>query len=211
MGRKISYSDAELAWLEKRADLPRRELYKRFCKAFSRTDVSVDNIKSLCTRKGWKTGRNGRFEPGSVPANKGKKMPYNANSARTQFKKGERRGRANKQYKPIGTERVTIDGYIERKIHNELPMQSRWKAVHVIRWEAQNGPVPKDHCLKCIDGNKGNTDPENWICIPRALLPRLNGRWNGLKFDDAEPELKPYILEVARLKNAARNAKRSDD
>jgi hypothetical protein len=29
--------------------------------------------------------------------------------------------------------------------------------------------------LKCLDGNKQNTDPSNWEAVPRALLPRLAG------------------------------------
>ena len=79
----------------------------------------------------------------------------------------------------------------------------------MIRWEEVNGPIPDGHCLKCVDGNKSNTDPKNWLSIPRALLPRLNSRWKTLRFDDAEPELKPYILAVAELQHAAKQAKSS--
>lgn len=188
--------------------MPRRELHAAFVEAFGRRDVTAGNIKALCTRKGWKTGRTGCFEKGSVPANKGRKMPYNPASARTQFKAGIRQGRAAELYKPIGTERLSKEGYLERKIHDGLPLQSRWRAVHLIEWEARNGPVPAGHCLKCRDGDKSNTAPENWFAIPRALLPALNGRWNGLAYDHVPDEIKPAVLGIARLKNKSANLSR---
>lgn len=163
--------------------------------------MSLDNFKHLCTRKGWTTGRNGQFTKGIIPHNAGKRMPFNANSARTQFKKGNRTGRANENYKPIGSERMTRDGYIERKIHDGLPLQSRWRAVHLIEWEAVHGPLPKGHCLKCLDGDKRNTDPSNWTLLSRGLLPFLNGH-RGHNYDQAPPELKPAILALAKLKRA---------
>lgn len=204
-GRAIIYSEAELAWIKANSKMLRSDLHAAFCKRFDRQDVSQANLTALCKRRGWLTGRTGRFAKGMVPANKGKKMPYNDNSARTQFKSGNRSGMAERLYKPIGTERLSKDGYWERKIHDGMPLQSRWRAVHLVRWEELNGPVPEGHCLKCIDGDRANTDPLNWMAIPRALLPRLNGRWGGLNYDNAEPELRPYLLAAAKLKQAARD------
>ena len=207
-GRAIAYSPAELEWIESRREMPRRVLHAEFVVAFARDDVAFENFKALCTRKGWTTGRTGQFKQGSVPANKGMKMPFNANSARTRFKPGVRQGRAARLYKPIGTERISKDGYRERKIHDGLPLQSRWRAVHLIEWEALNGPVPAGHCLKCRDGNRRNTAPANWQAIPRALLPTLNGRWNSLPYDQAPDEVRPAILTMARLKNKAAKVRR---
>lgn len=201
-GRGIPYSSSQLAWIKKHCGMPHRDGHALFCKTFKRPDVSLDNFKSLCWRKGWKTGRTGCFPKGHVPDNKGKAMPYNANSARTQFKKGVRIGRANQVYKPIGTERVSKDGYIERKIHDGLPMQSRWRLVHLIKWEAIHGPLPKKHCLKCLDSNRSNTDPSNWELIPRTVLQQLNHRTRIVDYDDAPAELRPAILTLAKLKGA---------
>jgi hypothetical protein len=154
-------------------------------------------------RRGGDIGAVHRFTKGHVPANKGKPMPFNANSAATRFKKGERRGVAVKLYKPIGTERLSKDGYLERKIHDGLPLQSRWRAVHLVRWEEINGSVPKGMALKCL-GDKRNTDPSNWELVARALLPRLNGK-HGRGYDSAPSELKPTIMAIAKLEHAARN------
>jgi hypothetical protein len=51
--------------------------------------------------------------------------------------------------------------------------------------------------LKC-KGDCLNTDPSNWELIPRALLPRLSGRF-GRGYDDAPSELKPTIMAVVKL------------
>lgn len=206
-GSAIKYTDAELAWIEAHKATPRAELYQMFQDKFSRPDVSEANLKALCKRKGWLTGRTGQFVKGQEPWSKGQKMPYNANSARTRFKKGHRGGKALENYKPIGTERMSKEGYLERKVHDGLPLQSRWRAVHLINWEAENGPIPEGHCLKCLDGNKANCDPANWKLIPRAMLPRLAGRWR-LGYDEAPPELKPTVLAVAELEHKARQVKR---
>lgn len=206
-GRSIPYSADELAFIEFRQTMSRRALHAAFVQQFDRADVSVDDIKALCTRKGWKTGRTGCFEKGAVPANKGRKMPFNAASAATRFKKGNRTGRANHVYKPIGSERYSKEGYIERKIHDGMPLQSRWRGVHRIRWEEKNGPVPDGHVLKCLDGDRQNTDPSNWLAVPRAMLPRLSGRW-AMAYDSAPAELKPVLLTIAELDEKARQAKK---
>lgn len=198
-GRLLVYTQAELAWIKRRQTVPRRELHAAFIAAFPHHTVSLDAFKALCTAKGFRTGRDGRLVKGNVPPNKGKKMPFNANSARTQFKKGQRSGRSVENYKPIGSERFSKEGYLERKIHDGLPLQSRWKSVHRIEWERVNGPVPEGMCLKCR-GDRRNTDPSNWMLVPRALLPRLNNRW-GRRYDDAPDELKPTMVAIARLEH----------
>jgi hypothetical protein len=76
-------------------------------------------------RRGDNIGAPYRFTKGHVPANKGLRRPGwgPGRMKETQFRKGERQGRAVKLYKPIGTERVSKDGYTERKINDGLPLQ----------------------------------------------------------------------------------------
>lgn len=214
-GHPITYSAAELAWLEANRTLTTADYHRAFCEAFARSDVSAANLHALRKRRGWKTGRTGRFEPGAAPANKGVTCApgvggRHPNAIATQFQPGVRRGVAVKLYKPIGTERVSVDGYRERKIHDGMPLQSRWRAVHLIEWEALNGPLPKGYCLKCRDGDKANTDPSNWEAIPRALLPRLNGGRHKTKpiYDQVAPELRPAVLAVAKIEHRARELRK---
>jgi hypothetical protein len=206
-GRTVLYSAEELAWLEENADWRRRDLHRIFVALFGRADVTLDQIKALCTRRGWKTGRSGCFEPGIIPANKGKRMPYNPASARTQFKKGHRPA----SYKGPGHERVDDDGYVWLIVAETNPhtgAATRPVMKHKWLWEQKNGPVPEGHCLKAVDGDRQNTDPSNWVAIPRALLPRLAGRWHE-PYDSAPPQLKPTLLAIAKVEHAARHAGRS--
>jgi hypothetical protein len=206
-GHRIRYSDAELAWLEANHGMVISEYHAAFVAAFGRLDVTASNIHSLRKRRGWQTGRTGRFVKGQVAPNKGVPCPpgkggRHPNAVKKHFGKGMRRGKALLIYKPIGTERLSKDGYRERKVHDGLPLQSRWKAVHRIEWESVNGPVPEGMALKCL-GDKSNTDPSNWALVSRALLPRLNGRF-GRGYDYAPAELKPTILAVAKLEQQVR-------
>lgn len=207
-GRHIKYSAQELAWIKACSDMPRADLRDLFAQVWGRNEVTVDQIKALCQRNGWMTGRTGCFEKGQKPYNTGKKVGSHPGSVATQFKKGHARsGHAVTLYKPVGTERVTKDGYLERKVNDDMPLQKRWRGVHRINWEAEHGPVPDGHRLKCLDGNKLNVAAENWEAIPYALGPRLNGRF-GRDYDSAPAELKPLIMATAKLAHAAHEARK---
>ena len=203
-GRGIKYSADELVWIEANKTEIRRESHAAFVQKFGRDDVSLTNYNALCKRKGWMTGRTGQYRKGQTPMNKGQKMPYNANSARTQFKKGS----VPPNRVPLWTERDDGYGYIEMKVPLENPytgFKTRFMHKHRYLWEKENGPLPKGHALKCLDGDKRNTDPQNWEAIPRALLPRLSGRWCQ-SYDDAPDEIKPTLMATAKLKHAINTA-----
>lgn len=197
--RRMPVSSIEVEWLRVNCTKPIADYHAGFCAEFSRTDLVAEQLHSLRKREGWRTGRDGRFDKGSVPWSKGKKLPYNAGSARTQFKKGcVRSGKAIELYRPIGSERIHESGFLERKIHDGFPMQSRWKFVHRIEWEKVIGPVPDGMVLKCR-GDKRDTSPTNFDLVPRGVLARLNKRGRG--YDHAPAELKPTIMALAKLEH----------
>ena len=168
---------------------------------FGRAEVSVDNIKSLCDRKGWRNGRDGRLKPGNVPPNKGRRGYYAPGSEKGWFKKGQ----VPRNIKPMWHERPGKDGYIEMKVPERNPYTghaSRYRHKHIYLWEQANGPVPEGHRLKSLDGDRTNTDPANWIAVPKGLAPRLNGM-HGRDYDAAPDELKPIILASALLAHKA--------
>lgn len=96
----------------------------------------------------------------------------------TQFKKGVRQGVAVKLYKPIGTERLSKDGYLERKVNDDLPLQARWRAVHLVEWERVNGPIPPGHALVFRNGDKTDIRPDNLELITRRALMKRNSVHN---------------------------------
>jgi len=214
-GRQIRYSCAEMAWLEANRQLVISDYHRAFCGTFRREDVSAANLHALRKRKGWRTGRTGWFAKGKSPHNKGQKCApgtggLHPNARKSHFAKGAMSGRAAARYKAIGTERISNDGYRERKIHDGHPLQSRWQLVHRIEWESVNGPVPEGMALKCL-GDRLNTHPSNWTLVPRAILPRLNGGRNKahIAYDQAPEELKPAVLAVAQLEHTSRSRGRA--
>lgn len=133
-------------------------------------------------------------------------MPYNANSARTQFKKGGLP--LNTKY--AGHERVSKDGYVEISVKQTNPhtgYERRYVLKHRWQWEKKHGPIPAGMVLKC-KGDHLNTDPSNWELIPRGVLPRLNGRF-GRGYDEAPAEVKPAIMAVAKLEHQLRDKGRT--
>lgn len=204
-GYWIVYSKAEMDWLEANRLMVISDYHKTFCAKFRRDDVSLVNLHSLRKRKGWRTGRTGCFEKGQEPPNKGVKCPpgvggRHPNARKTQFGKGHLPH--NTHY--LGHERLSKNGYIEISIDERNPhtgFERHYVLKHRWLWEKANGPVPKGHALKCLDGNKANTDPANWQLIPRSLLPRLNGgrHKTRIAYDAAPNELKPTLMTMAKI------------
>lgn len=126
-----------------------------------------------------------KFKKGCVSFNKGTKGLMQAN--KTSFKKGH----IPHNHRPVGSERINKDGYVEIKI--EEP--KRWKMKHVFIWEKVYGKVPKGKCLIFADGDKTNIKLENLILITRAQLAVINH--NRLIKND--PELTKTGLIIADL------------
>lgn len=114
-----------------------------------------------------------RIKPGQEPWNKGKAFDPGGRSAETRFKAG-RPPCESTNYKPIGSLRLTKDGYLERKITDDTSIvpARRWVAVHRLVWEAANGPTPTGYIVVFKPGMK-TTSPEEITldrieCISRA-------------------------------------------
>jgi hypothetical protein len=205
-GRHLKYSRPEIAWLQANCAKVIGDYHRGFCDEFARDDVSPEHLNALRKRKGWKTGRTGHFAKGMAPANKGKKMPFNPNSAATQFKKGQ----VPHTWRGAGHESVDEHGYVWIIIDAPNPWtgaSTRRIHKHRWQWEQVNGPVPEGMVLKCL-GDKLNTDPSNWQAVPIGLLPRLNGK-SARNYDKAPAELKPTIMAVAKIEHRTRERRRA--
>lgn len=152
-------------------------------------------------RRGDHVGAATRYPKGHVPANKGLRRPgwSPGRMKETQFKRGERRGVALKLWKPIGTERISKDGYRERKINDDLPRQARWRAAHLIVWEAVHGPLPKGHAVSFVNGDKDDIRLDNLELITRRELMRRN------TVHHLPPELASTILALGALTRQIRH------
>ncbi len=195
-GYPIKYTSEMLDWVQaNQADITRAKLTDLFNAKFG-MDLGRGTLAALCKRKGWKSNHSGRIEKGSIPWNKNKTGYMGANA--TSFKKGQ----TPKNHRPVGSERITRDGYMEVKIKEPRT----WRLKHIVVWEAENGKLPKGHCIRILDGDKTNCHIDNLICISRGANATSN-RCN--KADTSSADLNKAILMTEHLKDKIRkqNAK----
>ena len=117
-----------------------------------------------------------QFKKGLTPWNKGSHFVAGGRSHETRFKKGYMSGAAQHNYVPIGSLRVTKDGYLERKVTDDpnLVPARRWVAVHRLVWEAAHGAIPDGHVVVYKPGMKTavleQVTLDRLECISRAEL-----------------------------------------
>jgi hypothetical protein len=129
------------------------------------TDIKITQLRAFIKNNGFTSGLNATFKPGSIPFNKGIKK-YWTGGEESQFKTGHK----PHNYKPVGTERVNADDYVDIKIADP----NKWKGKHILTWEDLNGPVTKGCVVIFGDGDRRNFDPNNLIQVSRKQLVMLN-------------------------------------
>ena len=127
-------------------------------------NFSKEQIKGMMYRNKLTTGTVGYFKKGSTPWNKGLKGYMGAN--KTSFKKGT----IPPQYRPVGSERITKDGYVEIKVEDP----NKWELKHRVIWEQHNGEIPKGYAIIFADGDKSNLDIDNLLLVSRKQLLFMN-------------------------------------
>lgn len=165
--------------------------------------LTKSQIKNFKVRYGIKSGTTGgRFQPGYVPHNKGKKMSKEVYEKvrPTMFKPGNK----PVNYKPVGSERVSVDGYVEIKIAEP----NKWALKHRIVYEEYyHEKLKPGDVVIMLDGNKTNLDPDNLRKITRAELIRYNqDRLHG-----DNPEINEVAVTIAKLEALQGIRKRRED
>ncbi|HHT7202591.1 MULTISPECIES: HNH endonuclease signature motif containing protein [Bacillus] len=160
-------------------------------------ELTVQQIRGFKKRFKLKSGLNTRFAGGHTPFNKGKKGCSSGGKA-TQFKKGD----IPHNYKPVGTERVNSDGYVDIKI----AAPNKWRAKHLVIWEEVNGPLPEGHAVIFGDKNRRNFNLDNLILVNQKQLGSLNAR--GLIQDNADlTRIGVVIVDIHQAVNERKKAK----
>lgn len=124
-------------------------------------------------REGRFKENSGRFKKGATPWNKGLKgFNQGGRNQETRFKKGHR----PRNSLPVGTTRITKDGYIEIKIEEGF---RKWRLLHREVWKQHHGCYPPcGTALTFKDGNKLNTDISNLELKSRVELMKRNSFHN---------------------------------
>ncbi len=145
------------------------------------------------------SGSASRFQPGHCPWNAGMKgLPTRGRAAETQFKKG----RKPHTWLPVGSERTSNDGYLQRKVSDTGYPPKDWKGLHILLWEEHYGPVPAGHCICFKDGIKTNITLANLELLSRAERMSRN------TIHRFPPELKSTIRTVRKLERVIREVER---
>lgn len=112
-------------------------------------------------------GSSGRFVKGQAAWNKGIPFRNGGRSVETQFKPGL----AVYNHRPVGSTRISVDGYVEIKIAEPR----KWGQLHRETWKAHHGSYPPyGMALVFRDGNKQRCNIENLELITRTELMRRN-------------------------------------
>jgi len=185
---RMHYPDTPTAKLAKRYQCNTSAVYN---KAY-RLHLKKSNAYRVSQESGRLTNKSGhatRFAKGHQPHNKGKKgWLAGGNSAKTQFKKGNK----SHTWLPIGSERTTKDGYLQRKVTDTGIKRRDWIGVHILLWKKHHGKIPKNHCIVFKNGNTKDISLSNLEVISRRELMARNTIHN----------LPKELVQVVQLKGA---------
>lgn len=177
-----------------------KEIVAEWNKTFAEP-ITVSRVKGYMANHKIKNGLTGQFKKGNVPYNKGKHIPTVGRMGETQFKKGN----LPHNTKPVGTERITRDGYIEVKIKMRPNKNGdNWKPKHRIVWEEAYGPIPKGHKLLFLDGNRQNCCIDNL----RIVTDEEELAFNRIKVETNAAELTDLKITLAKVSTRTHKAKR---
>jgi hypothetical protein len=134
-------------------------------------------------RRGYHVGWEYRFPKGHVPMNKGLRRPgwSPGRMKETQFRRGERRGKAAENYQPLGTISKDSEGFLRIKVrdaehgeHTGFGNVKVWPLLNRHLWEQHNGPIPTSHAVCFKDRNRENCDISNLELVSRQDLMKRN-------------------------------------
>ncbi len=126
---------------------------------------SIGSVKNNVFKLGLKKENKTRFKTGHTPANKGKKqLEYMSQEAIEKSSVGRyKKGQLPTNTKYDGHERIDADGYTMVRVSVGNYMQK-----HRYIWQCAHGPIPKNHIVIFVDGNRQNIVLENLKLITFA-------------------------------------------
>lgn len=192
-GNPLSFTLEQKGWIEQKyKELQLPELVDQFNQHFGATKT-VSQVRAFIKNNKMVSGRTGRFDKGSVSWNAGMKgLCMGGNSVLTRFKPGA----TPPNHRPVGSERVNVDGYIEIKTAEP----NVWRQKHRVEWEKVHGPIPAGHLLWFRDNNRLNCDPSNLMLVTRAQHAVVS----KMQLHDATGEHKETVVLIADLSMAKR-------
>ncbi len=164
-----------------------REIQKAFTEKFG-WEISLGQVKGYIGNHRLNKGGRGRCQKGEAGLFRFEKGTCAAGCEKTWFRKGN----MPKNYRPVGSERINVDGYVEVKVADP----NKWRLKHRVVWESVNGKIPKGFIVIFRDNDRTNTDIDNLMLIRRGTHAVLNH--TGLC--ECGGEFKETAVRIAELK-----------
>lgn len=188
---KAKYPDTKTETIADQLGLSLSKIYAKAKKlGLEKTSAYRASLDAGRLRPGSRVGAKNWFPKGHVPHNKGKKGACHPGSVATQFKPGQKA----KNWLPIGSERITSDGYLQRKMTDTGYPPRDWVGVHILLWLEHHGPIPEGYILAFKDRDQRNVTIENLELITRRERMERNS------IHRYPPELKDTIRLAAKLR-----------
>lgn len=167
--------------MENSPRMSRVDLTAAFNRKFG-THKGVITIKSWCNARGYNAASDGRFKDGDVTWQKGlSKEEFRSHYSEESFRKMICPMRETNIKYRIGdeiTDHGTDDPYIVVSLDYSIDFHSRVIPKGRYVWEQEHGPVPEDHCVIYLDGDRKNCDLSNLACIPlKYRMVMAKNRW----------------------------------
>lgn len=160
---------------------------------------SLEYLRSVVPAEFIERGKKTRLKKGGRAWNKGTKGLMSANEG--SFKEGA----IPHNWKPIGSERITRDGYVEVKYKDERNARTNYELKHRLIWIEKNGPVPKGCVIIFKDGNARNFEDDNLAMLTmreNMIRNMFSDISIAKRFFDTEDIENEEIKALIRLKRA---------
>lgn len=179
---RAQYADEPTAVISAALGRPASSVYQRaYALGLRKSQAFLDS--PAAGRTNGRQGMGTRFPKGHVPANKGLRRPGwgPGRMKATQFKRGERRGVAARNWRPVGTILTDTEGYHRIKVHEARSGEAYgfgnvrvWPLLQRHVWEQAHGPIPKGYNVCFKDGDKSNCALDNLELVSRADMMKRN-------------------------------------
>ena len=190
-GRKFTAEQEE--WLVAHNHMSASEMSKGINDEFS-LSTSPDEIKGWRARTKNPRPTPSRFQKGHTPFSKGKKWDEymspesQVRSRMTTFRKGD----VPHNVQPLGSISI-MSGYWVMKVTNVGNQHQKWKFLHRLLWEKENGPIPKGMNVVFRNGDRNDIRMENLMLMNNKEMARYT------PVDDSEPEMQRFSEIIARV------------
>jgi len=193
---------------------PAKELANMFNHEFG-TNITATNVKTFRGNNHLNSGLTGRFEKGSIPANKGKKWEEymskesQEKSRKTTFKKGNKPINAvdiGEEHMRYSGSNPNDQGYLYVKVCDGKGNKN-WIPKQRVIYEQHHGPIPEGHKVIFADGNRFNFDIENLVLVSSSEEFIMNQR--NLRYDDQDLTKTGHLIaKVIDKQNKLKREKR---